>query len=166
MAEELERAQEEIRHLAAKVHCLEEEKANMLAAFTKEKRGIINEMEEMMHERFRRLEIEIERRERELQYMNEQRRELTQEVGRLHMENHRLNEEYARLHGEIYRLQRAAGEVIPVQTAQHVGPATPHRQEDQRVTTCARSDSPMMMARIVPHDKASEQRGGGHKGGL
>ena len=155
MEEDLVRAREELEHMAAKLRCAEEEK-----------RAIIDEMEAMTHERVRRLEIEVERRERELQYMNEQRKELTQEVGRLHMENHRLNEEYARLHGEIYRLQRAAGEVIPVQTAQHVGPATPHRQEDQRVTTCARSDSPMMMARIVPHDKASEQRGGGHKGGL
>jgi hypothetical protein len=155
MEEDLVKAREEIQHLASKLRCAEEEK-----------RAIVDEMEAMMHERVRRLEIEVERRERELQYMNEQRRELTQEVGRLHMENHCLNEEYARLQGEIYRLQRAAGETISVQTAQHVGPATSHRREDQRVTTCARSDSPVIMARIVPHDKASEQRGGGRKGGL
>lgn len=153
--EDLTRAREELEHMAAKLRCAEEEK-----------RAIIDEMEAMMRERVGRLELEVDRRERELQYMNEQRRELTQEVGRLHMENHRLNEEYARLQGEIYRLQRAAGEVIPVQTAQHVGPATPHRRENHNATTCARSDSPVRMARIVPHDKASEQRGGGRKGGL
>lgn len=154
MEEELERAQEEIRHLAAKLRCLEEEKAAMLAAFAKEKRAIIDDMEEVTRERVRRLEIEIERREREIDYLQADRKELTQEVGRLHMENHRTTEEFARLHSEIYRLQAAAGEALSVQTAQHVGPATPHRRgEDHIVATCARPESPVRMARIVPHDK-------------
>jgi archaellum component FlaC len=134
-------AREEIRHLAAKVSCLEEEKTAMLAAFEDEKRAIIEDL----HEQTRRLEIEVERRSRELAFMEEQRKELTQEVGVLHMKVHRMAEEIERLHGDIYQFRS---------------------HEDREMATAINSDSPVRMGRIVPHDKASERGGGVCKGGL
>lgn len=151
MSEELDRTREEIQHLKARIACLEEEQEAMRIAFAQEKQAIVQDLEERTHQTIQRLEIEVERRSRELKYMDEERKELTQEVGRLHMANHKTTEEFGRLHSEIYRLETELGRRV-----QHVSPTTPRRGDDARETTAAmamRDDSPVRMARIVPHDK-------------
>jgi len=152
---DLERAREEIQHLKTRIACLEEEQGEMLRAFKQERQTLIQDMEDRLRGTSERLEMEVERRSRELKYMEEQRRELTLEVGRLHMENHRLNDEYVRLQSEIFRLETELGRGMPNTPIQHVSPATPRRDDlrESSVTMANRAESPMMMARIVPHDK-------------
>ena len=147
MEEGLAKAREEIEHLTAKLRCAE-----------KEKEAVIEHLKTIDHEhtaatsRMRALESDLRKCVERIGTLENEVRGLTQEIGRLHMENRHLREIAARLQQENQQLQQENQQIKTVSPAPRLE-VSEMRERETTVAMAMRDDSPMRMARIVPHDK-------------
>jgi chromosome segregation ATPase len=139
-ATELEKAREEIAHLTAKLSCAEEEKTELANVLTDHRRAFEAERDavqrhiDMLAAKLRSTEEIAVERGRQLEMVVKEHGNLTQEVGRLHMETRHLKEVLMRVQQENNELKSQIQQV-----------------SGASVTACA--PEPRVMARITPHDK-------------
>ena len=121
MTEELERACEEIQHI----------KAEMI---TREQN-----FQEEIREKTKHYEMEMGRCNREIEYLHDKCKELTQEVAQLNIANYTLTEEYARRQDRINRMG---------------SPVVAHEEKASAISMAMSmlDESRMVTARIRPHD--------------
>lgn len=128
-----EKAAEEITHLTAKLTCAEEEITGLRVRCGAQGDAYHEEMKRML-EKVAWAEEEVVRREKHIEALLREHREMVIEVGRIHMQLRHVNEILTHCQQENDALKA-------------------HIQQAERMSAATSADDSRIMARIVPHDK-------------